>query len=274
MTQCCTHRNTWPGIRAGKFGFTLIELLSVIAIVGVLGAIVTAAVLKAKNRANQLKCISNVRQLSAGVSLFVTDHGEYPLGMNKGFSEGKDPAHSTAWMVSIQKQLVSGAVASANIGWLLSGIWDCPSATKPTDWGKNDGYQEYGYNANGLGVGEGGSALGLGGHFNPMSPTTAPAVKADEVMSPSETISVGDGFSGWKGVIQDGLWSITRWPAAMEYRESSERSRKRHSGRANMAFCDGHVESLTLDSLFLDTSDSALKRWNRDGQPHRERLAP
>jgi prepilin-type processing-associated H-X9-DG protein len=44
--------------------------------------------------------------------------------------------------------------------------------------------------------------------------------------------------------------------------------------KANVAFCDGHVESPTLQYLFADTSDEALVRWNRDHQPHRERLAP
>ncbi|HAO77970.1 MAG TPA: hypothetical protein DCQ92_03140 [Verrucomicrobia subdivision 3 bacterium] len=43
---------------------------------------------------------------------------------------------------------------------------------------------------------------------------------------------------------------------------------------ANVVFCDGHVESPTLKFLFADTSDDALSRWNRDHQPHRDRLAP
>jgi prepilin-type processing-associated H-X9-DG protein len=46
------------------------------------------------------------------------------------------------------------------------------------------------------------------------------------------------------------------------------------AGKANAVFCDGHVESPTLKFLFADTSDAALRRWNRDHQPHRERLAP
>jgi prepilin-type processing-associated H-X9-DG protein len=45
-------------------------------------------------------------------------------------------------------------------------------------------------------------------------------------------------------------------------------------GKANVVFCDGHVESPPLQFLFADTSDAALSRWNRDHQPHRERLAP
>jgi len=48
----------------------------------------------------------------------------------------------------------------------------------------------------------------------------------------------------------------------------------RHQGRANVVFCDGHVESPTLQFLFADTSDAALSRWNRDHQPHREKLLP
>jgi hypothetical protein len=38
-------------------------------------------------------------------------------------------------------------------------------------------------------------------------------------------------------------------------------------------FCDSQVELPTLKFLFADTSDAALRRWNRDHQPHRERLA-
>ena len=45
-------------------------------------------------------------------------------------------------------------------------------------------------------------------------------------------------------------------------------------GHANVFFCDGHVESPTLQFLFEDTSDEALSRWNRDDQPHREKLSP
>ena len=50
----------------------------------------------------------------------------------------------------------------------------------------------------------------------------------------------------------------------------------RHSvtGKAKVVFCDGHVESPTLKFLFADTNDNALRRWNHDHQPHRERLTP
>jgi hypothetical protein len=41
-----------------------------------------------------------------------------------------------------------------------------------------------------------------------------------------------------------------------------------------VVFCDGHVEGPRLQSLFGDNSGSALRRWNRDNQPHRERVSP
>jgi prepilin-type processing-associated H-X9-DG protein len=44
----------------------------------------------------------------------------------------------------------------------------------------------------------------------------------------------------------------------------------RHNGKANVLFCDGHIESSKLTSMFEDQSDAALSRWNRDHQPHRE----
>jgi prepilin-type processing-associated H-X9-DG protein len=47
-----------------------------------------------------------------------------------------------------------------------------------------------------------------------------------------------------------------------------------NASKANVVFCDSHVESPTLQFLFADTSDAALARWNRDHLPHREKLSP
>jgi prepilin-type processing-associated H-X9-DG protein len=61
---------------------------------------------------------------------------------------------------------------------------------------------------------------------------------------------------------------------APEQNESTRRSIARHNGRANISFCDGHVESPALEYLFEETSDAALSRWNREYLPHREKLPP
>ncbi len=55
---------------------------------------------------------------------------------------------------------------------------------------------------------------------------------------------------------------------------ASQANLNRHQGKANVLFCDGHVESPTLKFLYADTSDEALSRWNRDHLPPREKLSP
>ena len=88
-------------------------------------------------------------------------------------------------------------------------------------------------------------------------------------------MAIGDGFKGGNGVIVDGtyLW-LWRTYGVQDYLGSTKRSYARHQGKANVVFCDGHVESPTLQFLFADTSDAALSRWNRDHLPHREKLSP
>jgi prepilin-type processing-associated H-X9-DG protein len=87
-------------------------------------------------------------------------------------------------------------------------------------------------------------------------------------------MAIGDGFYGGNGIIGDGSYSLHRTYGVTDYFGSTKRSYARHQGKANVVFCDGHVESPTLQFLFEDTSDGALSRWNRDHLPHREKLSP
>jgi prepilin-type processing-associated H-X9-DG protein len=145
----------------------------------------------------------------------------------------------------------------------------------------HSGYFSYGYNCYGLTQPTDTISLGLGGH-NLWDPSRnlastnfpAPAVNESEVASPSEMMAIGDDFYGGNGIIEDGGLVIGRTGGLQDYYGSTKRSYARHQGKANVVFCDGHVESPTLQFLFEDTSDDALSRWNRDHQPHREKLLP
>ena len=73
-------------------------------------------------------------------------------------------------------------------------------------------------------------------------------------------------------VINDGGLLLGRTTGLRDFYGSTKRSCPRHQGLANVVFCDGHLECLKLKFLFEDTNDDALRIWNRDGLPHRERL--
>lgn len=57
-------------------GFTLIELLVVIAIIAILAAILFPVFARAREKARQTTCLSNVKQISLGFTMYMQDYDE------------------------------------------------------------------------------------------------------------------------------------------------------------------------------------------------------
>ncbi len=272
-------------------GLSLIELLVVVVVLGILAAVLLPAISKTKSKARQIQCVNNVRQLGLALQQFVADYHVYPLNVNLHWSDGGE--HATTWRTALEQDALSGrdpwALKRLGTNWWHSTVWHCPAVplsgfmlgtrTSTTNYFLSN----YGYNAYGLRKWEDPDSFGLGGHKGIRIPTNSvdspyldsPPVRESEVVNPSEMIAIGDGFVGGNGVIVDTTENrgrLQRTSGLQDIGGSTARSYSRHQGKANVVFCDGHIESPTLKFLFEDTSDAALVHWNRDNLPHRDRL--
>jgi prepilin-type processing-associated H-X9-DG protein len=230
------------------------ELLVVIAIIGILAALLLPALSHSKKKAQQIQCVGNLHQLGLGLQNFVSENHAYPSGI-----AGTNADNPGSWIGQLQRGGFDVSRPKSN--FVSEGVWRCPTAALSTD------RVSYGYNTYGTygGSATGGptNALGLMGHFVSFSAMFAP-IKESEVIVPADMMAIGDSLGG-------GVFFMR---ANLQFFDRGGRATARHQGKANVAFCDGHVESPRLQFLYEETSDEALVRWNRDHQPHRERLGP
>ena len=126
----------------GAKAFTLIELLVVIAIIAILAAMLLPALARAKSKAMQIKCVSNMKQLAVGWHLYASDNADVmlpnaPLGSipdnqtwcgNVGEDWHLSPAN-TNWAYyqkSILAPFMGGQV----------GVYQCPADNIPSENGR------------------------------------------------------------------------------------------------------------------------------------------
>ena len=227
-------------------GFTLIELLVVIAIIAILAAILFPVFARAREKARQTSCLSNVKQLTLGILMYAQDYDErLPFGYN-------GPQPRTGVMFQVMPYVKN------------DDIHNCPSASHNSITTNYLGHRSYGYNQNIFATG-----------------TTPATIKLATIKRPAEITMLGDVchdqnacfrlYSPTAGPFQcdpDGshckvcglshnsLYAEPLGSHATRYDRPGFTFLERHNGTGNVSFCDGHAKAMKHTDLY------------RGGDPH------
>jgi prepilin-type N-terminal cleavage/methylation domain-containing protein/prepilin-type processing-associated H-X9-DG protein len=229
-------------------GFTLIELLVVIAIIAILAAILFPVFARAREKARQTTCLSNLKQTALAMLMYAQDYDEtFPIS----YYYSPDFMFEYAWDACVNWN--TGAATVGLIGpYTKNGqLNQCPSFRAQT-WGRP--YSGYGYNTSYLG---GGQMEGPGFAFRP-------AASLAEVQSPSDTVLLADS-AYWDAFVTNGIAgnNFLRSPLDLYRSYVNQNVHFRHNGTANVAYCDGHAKAANR-KYNVSGSDSSLADLSAD----------
>lgn len=189
-------------------GFTLIELLVVIAIIALLAVLMFPSAKGFLGKGREAECVNNLRQLGAGLSLYVSENGAYPpsAAFNGGFTG------MNWWFTDAVKYMDGGSPYEIVNG--IPNIIDLPKTPLKCPSVKQRGwpFTDYGVNATAL-------------------PWGLRPVPAARIANPAQTFLVAESTIWAAGV---------GWGGALDKEFAF-----RHNERANVLYFDGHVGSVT-----------------------------
>lgn len=212
-------------------GFTLIELLVVIAIIAILAAILFPVFARAREKAKQTSCLSNVKQLCLAIEMYTQDNDEI-LCSSRQWSGGGAPATTLIWTASIKPYVKNQQV------------FVCPSAPRT-----NSGYGET-WADRGI--------LSIGLNRDIEDTTYNIGYSLSQFQDPSITILLADSTPGATGT---GAGGARGYQVQYDRKVNAQSGiNDRHNGGTNVGFVDGHAKWYA-SSRVLPLNNPAGLRW-------------
>jgi len=206
--------------------FTLVELLVVIAIIAVLVAVLLPALARAKENANRVACLSNLRQIGMAMFVYAGDSkGYFPF--HAGIDE-PPPPHPEDWIHWEKTRDVRNSAIAKYLGSFNAGLFRCPSDNIDRRLRKltaNPYLHSYTMNY-----------LFSSFHKN--------AVKITKVRNTAEKILVVEED---QATIDDGNWhpQLVGTSIVNDLSTIHDHNRQELKARGNVAFADGHCDSVS-----------------------------
>jgi prepilin-type N-terminal cleavage/methylation domain-containing protein/prepilin-type processing-associated H-X9-DG protein len=255
---------TSPGrVRAEAGAFTLIELLVVIAIIAILAAMLLPALSRAKQKANQTRCLNNTKQLAIAMGIYVTDSNDVYGGAASANTYGPHLEDWIYWRIPPYTPTVTGVYMSLDKSPLLqllgslgsTNLMRCPldrnDADRIAHAQSGDGPYMYSYEFTSWNLNNGTSPgfttiIDLNNHPYPFKTTrvVAPAnkmlvVEPVTALNPTEE-PPGQVALGSQWVAQCGRWE----PYNAAGTALNNFLTIRHNKKADVVYADGHAAAV------------------------------
>ncbi|MCX6344226.1 MAG: prepilin-type N-terminal cleavage/methylation domain-containing protein [Armatimonadetes bacterium] len=241
-------------------GFSLIELLVVIAIIAILAAILFPMLTKARDRANQTRCFSNMRQLSLAILNYAQDNNNtFPMPFNI--------ANMRWWVINTGQKYSDGTWRERITPYVRSDkVFNCsvPNFRKQDaafvgDHLLKNKFCHYAMNWGLTSASQGAVNIAYGLGYMSVS----------KVQAASQTFLVGENSDGdWNLEPVDDVSNVTGddgviYPYHL-ITSVDPATRRASGGGGNFSYCDGHCRFLSIkqtqvNDYYLWKADKSIK---------------